>query len=168
MIVNTTFTARGDADPRVAELQEVAQAVGMQGMRLSIAISIALFYEDQGLVYDFRTGLAVALVDDRGMEEVFQATRSGFAVNYLLTPVTDEDVEETINGLFTATSEQCAPDGTLQQVIDAGYEPPTREQRQDEAAYLYDAAAHYDRRKRETTDYEDDMLDREFWSRGMW
>lgn len=158
MIVNTTFTARGDADPRVAELQELA---AVEGIKLAMSIEMILWFEDQGVTVDLRTGVAMQVSIER-------VTPSGRAVSHLLSPVTDDEVEQTIDGLFTATSEECAPDGTLQQVIDAGYEPPTREQCQDEAAFLYDAAAHYDRRKRETTDYEDDMLDREFWSRGMW
>lgn len=133
MIVNTTFTARGDADPRVAELSEAAV---VEGFRLAMAIDMILWFEDRGVTIDLRTGVKVALVDNAGMVEVFHATRSGFAVNHLLTPATDDEVEQTINGLFTATSdEECAPDGTLQAMVDEA----ERDERWYEADPIEDA-----------------------------
>lgn len=46
--------------------------------------------------------------------------------------------------------------------------PPTREERRDEAAQLADTEAFFRYAKAEASDYEEYMLDREFWSRGQW
>lgn len=111
MICDTTYTARGDTDPRVAELQELATT---QGLKIAVAIDMVLWLEDRGYVVDLCTGVAMRVSIER-------VTPLGITINHLLSPVTDDDVEQTINGLFTATSEEvCEPDGTLQGMIDAG------------------------------------------------
>ncbi len=56
----------------------------------------------------------------------------------------------------------------LQDMIDAAYEvePPTRDDRVDEAAALYDNARYYEWLKAEREDYEEYMRDVEFWRTG--
>lgn len=96
----------------------------------------------------------------------------GGSVHLHVTPpallaVTEADVVQTLDSLFGPV-EECAPDGTLWGMIEAAQEPPTREERQDEAAYLCDTAAFYDRCKRQAVDLEEDIIDRLFWSKGEW
>lgn len=147
MIINTTFTARGDADPRIAELREVEAAGGCK-IRLTIdMINVILWYEDMGYTLDLTTGIAYAIVseDERGID----ATGSGVAVNHLLAPVTERDVEQTYDSLFAAGDyEECEPDGALQDAIEAGH---------DEAWY-----------EAQLQDLRDDMDDRAYHASGNW
>lgn len=68
----------------------------------------------------------------------------------------------------TATLAKLPP---LQDFIDAGAAldadvPPTRDERSDEAGHQADTEAFFRFAKREASDLEDDMADREFWARG--
>jgi hypothetical protein len=62
---------------------------------------------------------------------------------------------------------EAALDGELQRFIDAAaeLEPPTREARQDEAAFLADTARYYEWLKAEREDYADYVADID-WLRG--
>lgn len=109
--LTTAIAARGDVDPRVAELEAL---VATEGVKIA-NVDMILWYEDRGYVVDLETGVAMKVT-------ITGVTRSGIAVNHLLSPVTDQDVERTVNSLFSATSEECAPEGTLQAMIDAADE----------------------------------------------
>lgn len=126
-------------DPRVAEILEL---VAVEGIRLRISIDIILWLEDRGFVVDLRTGVAMKV-------DIASVTASGKAVSHLLTPVTERDIEQTLDSLFAAENvEECAPDGTLQRTIDAGH---------DEAWY-----------EAELQEQIDGRLDDEYHAGGNW
>lgn len=145
-------------DPRATELRELA---AVEGLKIAVAIDLVLWLEDRGFVVDLRTGIAMQV-------SIGRVTPSGKAVDHLLTQPSERDVEQTLDSVFAVRAEECAPDGTLQALIDAGAmldqeAPASRDERQDEAAHLCDTAAFYDWCKREALDLEDDMADRDFW-----
>lgn len=104
-------------DPRVAEILEL---VAVEGIRLRIEISVVLWLEDHGHTVDLRTGLATPIVDELGRVDVFTATPSGNAVNHLLTPPSEREIEQTIDGLFTTDSSDAYTIGEAD--ADDGYE----------------------------------------------
>lgn len=111
MICDTTYTARGDVDPRVAELREVAAEGGVK-IHLSLdMIGVILWYEDMGYVLDLQTGIAFSVTEEDGRG--VQATPSGMAVTHLLTPPSEREVEQTLEGVFSRLD-----DGDLQAAIE--------------------------------------------------
>lgn len=116
MIYDTTRTATISRVQRAAEILEMK---GAEGVHISLTVDMVhyiLWLEDQGLVMDLRTGIAMKV-------EVTGFTASGKAVDHLLTPITDSEVEQTLDSLFSAGNDgELAPDGLLQAHIDAGHE----------------------------------------------
>lgn len=98
MISDTTFTARGDADPRVAELSELAASEGLRfGIGLPAAIDFTLWLEDRGFVVDFRTGVAMRM---ELVEQVAEVTVTGEAVHHIIAPATDDDLDALIDEVY--------------------------------------------------------------------
>lgn len=98
MITDTTFTARGDVDPRVAELTELAAAERITfSIGLKVAIDFTLWLEDRGYVVDFRTGVAMRM---ELVEQVEAVTVTGEAVHHLIAPATDDDLEALIDEVY--------------------------------------------------------------------
>lgn len=95
-------------DPRVAELLEL---VAVEGIRLRISIDVILWLEDRGYVVDLRTGIAMKV-------DIARVTPTGMAVNHLMTPPTEREIEQTLDSLLAPAYEECEPDGTLQAMID--------------------------------------------------
>lgn len=110
-IYDTTFTAQTKSDPRESEIREL---VAVEGIHLRVSLDLILWFEDHGYQVDLYTGVAMKV-------EIIAVTAAGRAVNHLLTPVTEQEIEATVNSLFGEPVEACAPDGSLQQMIDLAH-----------------------------------------------
>lgn len=105
-----------ELDPRAVDILEL---IAVEGISLRMSIDLILWFEDRGYVVDLRTETVMKA-------EVERITPSGYAVNHLLTPDAERDVERCIDSLFTRTDEAPEglpePNGTLTMLIDYGAE----------------------------------------------
>jgi hypothetical protein len=112
--IDTTFTALTTIDQRAAEIRALVAA---EGIKLAIVVDIVLWFEDRGFMVDLHTGVAMQV-------EVVGVTPLGRTINHLLAPVTDDDIEQTINSLFSepVDDSDCEAESALQTMIDYGAE----------------------------------------------